>query len=70
MDTLITDNISAVLTDLDKAKTRIRELEAALHLVNDRHGPILAAPVHDVVLSCLGLKVHPNGTGYGYASNN
>jgi hypothetical protein len=47
---------------------RIDKLEATLRLVNDRHGPILEASVHDLVLACLGLKVHPNGTGYGYTS--
>lgn len=44
----------------------IGHLEAVLQLVNDKHGPILEASVHEAVLACLGLKVHPNGTGYGY----
>lgn len=47
---------------------RIRALSTALRLVNDRHGPILEASVHDAVLACLGLEVHPNGTGYGYVA--
>lgn len=45
---------------------KLAAARAALRLVNDKHGPILEASVHDAVLACLGLKVHPNGTGYGY----
>jgi hypothetical protein len=47
---------------------RVETLEAALKLVNDKHGYILDESVHDAVLACLGLKVHPNGTGYGYVA--
>lgn len=50
----------------EEAADRIYKLEQALHLVNDKHGAILEASVHDAVLACLGLKAHPNGTAYGY----
>lgn len=58
------NNLTAA--DHQRLRDRVAKLEAALRLVNDKHGPILEASVHEAVLACLGLKVHPNGTGYGY----
>lgn len=54
---------------LGVSEATCREQLEALRLVNDKHGCILESWVHDAVLACLGLKIHPNGTGYGYISD-